>query len=57
MDRIAQAEQAAIDEVKSQAVELAIRAATGLIPQVVDQDRARALVDSAIDSLPRSGAA
>lgn len=52
-DRIAQAEQAAIQSVKARAVEIAVRAATGLMSEAIDQDRARTLVDQAIDELPK----
>jgi F-type H+-transporting ATPase subunit b len=53
MDRIALAEQTAIQSVKARAVEIAIRAATGLVAQSIDQTAANALVDRAIDDLPR----
>lgn len=52
-DRIAMAEQAAIQEVKARAVEIAIRAATGLVAESIDQSGAAALVDRAIDDLPQ----
>ena len=51
MDRIAMAEQAAIQAVKAQAVDIAIRAATGLVAESIDKDGAAALVDRAIDDL------
>jgi F-type H+-transporting ATPase subunit b len=50
-DRIALAEQAAIQQVKARAVEIAIRAATGLVTESIDKDGAAALVDRAIDDL------
>jgi F-type H+-transporting ATPase subunit b len=53
MDRIAQAEQAAIQSVKARAVEIAIHAATGLVAESIDQNGAAALVDRAIDDLPQ----
>jgi F-type H+-transporting ATPase subunit b len=53
MDRIALAEQAAIQSVKARAVEIAIRAATGLVAESIDKDGAAALVDRAIDDLPQ----
>jgi F-type H+-transporting ATPase subunit b len=53
MDRIAQAEQAAIQSVKARAVEIAIHAATGLVSESIDQNGAAALVDRAIDDLPQ----
>ena len=52
-DRIAQAEAAAVQSVRAQAVELAIRAATGLMPEAIDQARAGTLVDQAIEELPQ----
>jgi F-type H+-transporting ATPase subunit b len=52
MDRIALAETNAIQSVKSRAVEIAIRAATGLVADAIDQNAANALVDRAIDDLP-----
>ena len=53
MDRIAMAEQAAIQAVKAQAVDIAIRAATGLVAESIDKDGAAALVDRAIEDLPQ----
>jgi F-type H+-transporting ATPase subunit b len=52
-DRIALAEQAAIQAVKARAVEIAIRASTGLVVESIDQSDATALVDRAIDDLPQ----
>jgi F-type H+-transporting ATPase subunit b len=52
-DRIALAEQAAIQQVKARAVEIAVRAATGLVKESIDQSGATALVDHAIDDLPQ----
>lgn len=52
-DRISQAETAAVQAVRAQAVELAIRAATGLMPETINQDRANSLVDQAIEELPQ----
>ena len=52
-DRIALAEQAAIQQVKVRAVEIAVRAATGLVKESIDQSGAAALVDHAIDDLPQ----
>ena len=52
-DRIALAEQAAIQQVKVRAVEIAIHAATGLVKESIDKDGAAALVDHAIDDLPQ----
>ncbi len=56
MDRIALAEQTAIQSVKARAVEIAIRAATGLVSEAIDKDGAAALIDSAIDNLPQRAA-
>ena len=53
MDRIAQAEQAAIQSVKARAVEIAILASTVLVTESIDKDGAAALVDRAIDDLPQ----
>jgi F-type H+-transporting ATPase subunit b len=53
MDRIAQAEQAAIQSVKARAVEIAIHAATSLVAESIDQNGAAALVERAIDDLPQ----
>jgi len=56
MDRIAFAEQAAIQSVRDRAVEIAIRAATGLVAQSIDAAAAATLVDRAIDELPKRAA-
>ncbi len=53
MDRIALAEQNAIQAVKARAVELAIRAATGLVAESLDQRAANGLVEQAIEDLPK----
>jgi F-type H+-transporting ATPase subunit b len=53
MDRIALAEQAAVQSVKARAVEIAIHAATGLVAESIDKDGAAALVDRAIEDLPQ----
>jgi F-type H+-transporting ATPase subunit b len=52
MDRIAFAEQAAIQAVKARAVNIAIRAATDLVQGALDANAAAVLVDRSIDSLP-----
>jgi F-type H+-transporting ATPase subunit b len=52
MDRIAFAEQEAIQSVKARAVELAVRAAAGLVTESLDKTAANALIDRAIDDLP-----
>jgi F-type H+-transporting ATPase subunit b len=56
MDRIALAEQVALQSVKARAVEIAIRAATDLVTEAIDKDGAAALVDSAINDLPQRAA-
>jgi F-type H+-transporting ATPase subunit b len=56
MDRIAFAEQAAIQSVRDRAVQIAIRAATGLVAESIDAAAASALVDRAIDDLPKRAA-
>jgi F-type H+-transporting ATPase subunit b len=53
MDRIALAEQDAIRSVRIRAVDIAIKAATGLVADAIDKDGANALVDNAIDDLPK----
>jgi F-type H+-transporting ATPase subunit b len=55
-DRIALAEQAATQSIKAIAAEIAIRAATGLVAESIDKDGANALVDQAIDDLPKRAA-
>jgi F-type H+-transporting ATPase subunit b len=55
-DRIALAEQAALQVVRARAVDIAIRAATGLVAGSIDKDGAAALVDKAIDDLPKRAA-
>ncbi len=55
-DRIALAEQAALQVVKARAVDIAIRAATGLVAESIDKAGAAALVDKAIDDLPKRAA-
>jgi F-type H+-transporting ATPase subunit b len=55
-DRIAQAEQAAIQSVRALAADIAIRAATNLVSESIDKDGAAALVDKAIDDLPKRAA-
>ena len=55
-DRIALAEQVALQVVKARAVDIAIRAATGLVAGSIDKDGAAALVDKAIDDLPKRAA-
>lgn len=52
MDRIALAEQAAVQAVRSKAVEIAVRAATDLVQESMDGESAALLVDRSIDTLP-----
>lgn len=52
-DRIAQAEAAALAEVRNTAVDVAIAASRQLIASKLDPGKARALIDSAIDELPK----
>jgi F-type H+-transporting ATPase subunit b len=53
LDRIAQAEAQALQEVRNTAVEVAIAAARKLVVQGLDQSRADALVAEAIAELPK----
>ncbi len=53
LDRIAQAEAAAVAEVRARAVDLAIAAARKLLAENLDAARKAALVDQAIAELPR----
>jgi F-type H+-transporting ATPase subunit b len=55
-DRIAQAEQSAMQSIRALAAEIAIRAATGLVAESIDQAGANALVDQAIEDLPKRAA-
>ncbi|MDB5397454.1 MAG: atpF [Rhodospirillales bacterium] len=55
-DRIALAEQTATQSIKAIAAEIAIRAATGLVAESIDKAGADALVDQAIDDLPKRAA-
>ncbi len=52
MDRIAQAEAAAIDEVRSTAVDVAVEATRRLLADTVTGKRADALIDRAVKDLP-----
>lgn len=54
MEKIAQAEADAVQEVRNMAVDIAMTATTYLIKQKVDEKRARALVDDAIKALPKN---
>lgn len=53
MEKIAQAEADAVQEVRNMAVDVALTATAHLIKQKVDGQRASALVDQAIESLPK----
>jgi F-type H+-transporting ATPase subunit b len=55
-DRIALAEQTATQSIKAIAAEIAIRAATDLVAESIDKAGADALVDQAIDDLPKRAA-
>lgn len=52
MERIAQAEQKAMAEVRDLAVDIALAAASAVLKEQIDQGKARELVDQAIDQLP-----
>lgn len=52
-DRIAQAEAQAIRDVRAQMVDVAVAAAERIIAERMDDRRQAALVDAAIDDLPR----
>ncbi len=52
MDRIAQAEAAAVAEIRAVAVDMAVEAARRMIRQQVKGQKAAALIDSSIESLP-----
>jgi F-type H+-transporting ATPase subunit b len=51
-EKIAQAEARAVQEVRDQAVEIAVAATAKLMAEKVDKDHAAALVDEAIRELP-----
>ncbi len=53
MDRIAQAEKAAIDEVRGHAVDVAIDATRRLLAERLTPQQQNALIDSAIGELPK----
>jgi F-type H+-transporting ATPase subunit b len=52
-ERIAQAEQKALDEIRTVAVDLAIGAAREVIQSQIDEERGGALLDAAIAALPQ----
>lgn len=53
MERIAQAEQAALAEVRGRTVEIAMAATRQLLAERLTSAQANALIDQAIDELPR----
>ncbi len=53
LDRITQAEQAATAEVRNAAVDVALAASRQIIAQQLDRDRSNALIEAAIEDLPR----
>ena len=53
LERIAQAEQAAIAEVRGRAVDVAIEATRALLAERLSADQANALIDQAIEELPK----
>jgi len=52
MDRIAQAEAQAIDDVRNAAIDVAVSATRKLLSEQVDDAKADALIDDAINDLP-----
>ncbi len=52
LERIAQAEQKALDEVRNTAVDVAIAAARAVLKEQIGQGKAQALVDQAIAQMP-----
>ena len=52
-ERITQAEQKALDEIRSVAVDVAIGAAREVIQSQIDEERGAALLDAAIAALPQ----
>jgi F-type H+-transporting ATPase subunit b len=53
MERIAQAEKAAVAEVRARAVDVAIEATRRLLAERLTPKQANALIDAAIDELPK----
>lgn len=51
-DRIAAVERAAVKEVRQLAIDVALQAANGVIPQTLDEQKAAGLVDQALAGLP-----
>ena len=52
MERIAQAEAAALDEIRARTVDIAMDAARDLLATKLSGDKANAMIDDAIDELP-----
>lgn len=52
-DRIAQEEARALDQIRATAVEVAVAAARRVVTAGIDEKRGAALIDTAIDELPR----
>jgi F-type H+-transporting ATPase subunit b len=53
LERIAQAEQTAVADVRARMVEIAMAATRRLLVEQIDAKQASALIDSAIDELPK----
>lgn len=53
MDKIAQAEARAVEDVRNAAVDVALAATRELIEKSLDEDKSRALIEDAIRDLPR----
>ncbi len=53
MDRLAQAEQAAVADVRNQAVDVALEATRRILIAQTSQERADTLIDATIEDLPR----
>jgi F-type H+-transporting ATPase subunit b len=54
MDRIAQEEQKALDQVRARAADLAVRTARLLVTERMDQDEARAMIKRSIEDVDRT---
>lgn len=54
MEKIEQAEQSAINEIRNQAVNVAMVAARQLMEKAIDKDKADAMIQDSIDDLPKS---
>lgn len=53
LDKIAQAEARAVEDVRNAAIDIALAATRELIEKTVDQDKANALIDESIKDLPK----